>query len=101
MTKMKDKLMVQDIGIQLSQYCWKRLHKMEHQISRKDFGYTWFMKAVTKKRIEYCKNNNGMAREMACPRQVQGSRTCVCANIFVIGWHTQEGKDEWTRCGTV
>ena len=41
--------MVQDIGIQLGQYCWKRLHKEEHEISMKDFGYTWVMKAVTRK----------------------------------------------------
>ena len=32
----------------------------------------------------------------------QGSRTCVCANTFPTGWHTQEGKDELTSCrGTV
>ena len=31
MTKMEDKLMVQDIGIQSGEYCWKRLHK-EHEI---------------------------------------------------------------------
>ena len=40
MTNMKGKLMVQDIGIQLGQYCRKRLHKKEHETSMKDFGYT-------------------------------------------------------------
>ena len=33
----------------------------------------------------------------------RGSRTCVCANTFLLrGWHTQGGKDESTSCrGTV
>ena len=41
MIKMEDKLMVQDIEIQLGQYCWKPLHKKKLEISMKDFGDTW------------------------------------------------------------
>ena len=58
MTKMEDKLMFQDMGIQSGQCCWKRLHK-EHEISMTDFGFTWFMKAATGKGLEYCKDNHG------------------------------------------
>ena len=31
MTKIKDKLMNQDIGIRSNQYWWKRLHKKKHE----------------------------------------------------------------------
>ena len=40
MTKMKDTLMVQDIGIQLGQYCRKHLHKKEHETLMTDIGRT-------------------------------------------------------------
>ena len=49
MIKMKDKLMVQDIRTHVGQYCWKRLHKKARETSMKDFGFTWFMKAATRK----------------------------------------------------
>ena len=49
MTKMKDKRMVQGFGIQLGQYCWERPHNRAHEISMKDFGCTWFMKAAIRK----------------------------------------------------
>ena len=38
MTQMKDKPMVQDIGIQLGQYWWKRLHKKKHEILMMGIG---------------------------------------------------------------
>ena len=42
----------------------------------------------------------------ACSQQAaadpRGSRTCMCANTFLGGWHTQGEKGEWTSCrGTV
>ena len=62
MTKMKDTLMVRGIGIQFGQYCWERLHKIAHEISMKDFGYTWFIHEGSNiKRLEYFKDNNGIS----------------------------------------
>ena len=48
-TKRNDKLMVQDIGIQLIQYWWERLHMKEHMISAINIVYAWFMRAAQRK----------------------------------------------------
>ena len=38
MIKKKDKLMVQDFGIQVGQHWWKRVHEKNHETSMKDIG---------------------------------------------------------------
>ena len=48
----------------------------------------------------------GVGVPKACQKQAaadsRGSRTCVCANTWVLVWHTHEWKGELTSCrGTV
>ena len=43
-----------------------------------------------------CKVNTECLQQAAADSR--GSRTCVCANTFTPGWHTQEEKDELTSC---
>ena len=67
--KKKDKLMVQDIGIQLGQHWWE--HLRENKARDVDDGY-WLMlihEGSNKMRIEYCEDNNG---SLCYLRAIQG-----------------------------
>ena len=46
-SRRKTKLKVQDIGIQLDQHWWKRVHEKRHEILMMNIGWCWFMKEVT------------------------------------------------------
>ena len=56
--------------------------------------------------LDKVKSEKVVAGEMGSPRHVlqqaaadsRRSRTCVCANTSLLGWHTQGGKGESTSC---
>ena len=46
-SRRKTKPTAQDIGIQLDQHLWKRVHEKRHEILMMNIGWCWFMKEVT------------------------------------------------------
>ena len=59
----------------------------------------------TRKRLECTLPRNhedgqgdGSPRQVLNRRRTRGSRTCVCASTFLLGWHTHEAKGESTSC---
>ena len=69
------------LGTQSGQYCWERLHKKAHEISTKDFGYTWFMKAAIRK-----DSNTAWITRVPCVTFEQFKDTLV---VF------QKGQNTW------
>ena len=90
------------------------LMKKEHQFESLNNCIQWLQQQTYAQRLELQDAHTDMlnldedkfvARRMGSPRQAnkkaaadpQGSRTCVCADTLVSGWHTQVEKGEMTR----